>query len=193
MFKPHQQAAALAILGGLFLAPGTPSKALARDEKSEAEAKKLVEFQEKTNKKLGEIQDDIKKLTELLTGKKDKDGFIMQTEPGVVAQLKQLQDKLALLEADLNKLRAQPSTSLKPVSPVAIGDVVAGKATVRIVNEYPVQISMVINGTSYPVPPSKVVDVPVASGEFTYQLIQAGVAPTVSKIKDKEIVTLRIK
>ena len=69
----------------------------------------------------------------------------------------------------------------------------AGKGTVRVVNEYPVQISIVVNGTSYRVAPSKTLDIDVPAGDFTYQLLEAGAASTKSVIREKETVTLRIK
>jgi hypothetical protein len=56
-----------------------------------------------------------------------------------------------------------------------------------------VQISIVVNGTSYRVAPSKTFDVDVPAGEFSYQLLESGAASTKSVIKEKETVTLRIK
>ena len=64
---------------------------------------------------------------------------------------------------------------------------------VRVVNDYPIQISMVINGISHKIPPSMALDFDVQAGEFNYQLLESGAAPTKSYIKEKETVTLRIK
>jgi hypothetical protein len=66
---------------------------------------------------------------------------------------------------------------------------------VKIINEYPVEIAMVINGASpsYRVAPGTTLDVEVPAGDFTYQLLQSGAPATKSTIKDKETVKLRIK
>jgi archaellum component FlaC len=193
MFNFYDHTAALAVIGGLFLAPAMPMNAQAGDDKTEiAELKAKVD---KTNEKLTEIQANLKRLTEMLDGKKDGAGFIIPSDPGVVAQLKQLKDNLALVEQGLNTLKTQTSasSSLRPGNVPLIPDPMAGKGIIKIVNEYPVAISMVINGTSYPVQPTKVVDVAVPAGEFVYQLLQSGNAATRSTIKEKETVTLRIK
>ncbi len=141
------------------------------------------------NRKLTDIQSDIKQLTELLNGKKDEKGFPLPSDPGLVAEMKKLTDKLSELETELNKMKTQ--TALRP--PTATPDPKAGKGTVRVVNEYPVRISIVVNGTSYRVEPTKSLDIEVPAGEFTYQLLESGAASTKSVIKEKETVTLRIK
>ena len=147
---------------------------------------------EAANTKLGDIQKDLKQLTELLNGRRDKDGIADGTSPGLVADIKAISDRLAKVEEALNKMRGQ-SSSFRPSVPNTIADPKAGKGTVRVVNEYPVQISIVVNGTSYRVAPSKTLDVDVAAGEFSYQLLESGAASTKSVIKEKETVTLRIK
>ncbi len=43
--------------------------------------------------------------------------------------------------------------------------------TVKIINEYPVEIPIIVNTTSYRVAPNKVLDVEVPAGDFSYQLI----------------------
>jgi hypothetical protein len=191
MFSFNQQTAALAVMGGLFFGPTAPMTALAKDDKADiAELRTKVDD---ANKKLTDIQKDLQKLTEMLNGKKDAQGFQIPSDPGVVAQLKLLKDNLAIIEQDINKLKSQASTSLKPTTVTPVPEVKTGKGTVRIVNEYPLQISMVVNGTSYQVQPSKAVDIEVTAGEFSYQLLQSGAAVTHSFIKDKETVTLRIR
>lgn len=185
-----QKIAALAVMGGLFLAPAPD--ATAKDDKADiADLKAKLDT---TNDKLTKIQEDLKKLTEMLNGRRDPQGFAIPTEPGIAAQLKALKDNLAIVEQGLNKLKeTTASSSLRPNTATPVVPVLTGKGIVRIVNEYPIEISMVVNGTSYKVAPSQVRDVEVPTGEFSYQLIQAGTAPTHSFIKEKESVTLRIK
>jgi hypothetical protein len=193
-------AASFAILSGAMLAaekaaalpPVAPSKLLPApgvlvkaDEKSDVE--KLKTDLTKANEKIADLERQVKKLTELLTGKKDDQGPI-PTEPGAVAEVARLKDRVKTLEDEIKALRAQ--TSLKPsvTAPEA-----KPKGTVKVVNEYPVEISIVVNDKSYRVAPNTKIDVEVPAGEFTYQLLQAGAAVTRSTIKEKETVTLRIK
>jgi hypothetical protein len=193
---------AAAVVGGMLYAPASAAPPLPlsvplplqiQDKTEMADLKAKVEA---ANTKLTEIQRDLKNLTELLNGRRDKDGFPIETSPGLIAELKKLADRLATVETDLNKMKGQ--TSLRPGSPggttpSATVDPRAGKGTVRVVNEYPVQISIVVNGTSYRVAPTKSLDVDVPAGEFSYQLLESGAASTKSSIKEKETVTLRIK
>lgn len=192
------QSVAAAVLGGVLLAPASPASAAPLpiplstqiDEKTDiTDLKAKVEA---ANTKLGEIQKDLKQLTELLNGRRDRDGIPDGTSPGLVADLKSISDRLAKVEEALNKMKGQ-SSSLRPSTPITTPDPKAGKGTVRVVNEYPVQISIVVNGTSYRVAPSKTLDVDVPVGEFSYQLLESGAASTKSVIKEKETVTLRIK
>jgi hypothetical protein len=206
MLKQQQQAAALAILGGMFLIHATPATANSflplpaantpvKDEKAE---NSLLKFQiEQTNEKLATIQKQLASLTEMINGKKDPAG--LNNDPGILYEIKKLKERLEIIERDLTKFNNQTSSSLRPPAsanpinpiiepkPVALG-------TLRIVNDYPVEISMVINGEqSYKIGPAKAVDIRVPAGDFTYQLVQSGAPPTRSFIKDKEMVTLRIK
>jgi hypothetical protein len=161
--------------------PGTLVKA---DEKSDVE--KLKTDLKKANDKIDDLEKQVKKLTELLTGKKDDLGPI-PTEPGAVAEIARLKDRIKTLEDELKGLKGQ--TSLRPGTvPEA-----KPKGIVKVVNEYPVEISIVINDKSYRVAPNTKLDVEVPAGDFTYQLLQSGAAATRSVIKEKETVTLRIK
>jgi hypothetical protein len=191
MFSFQQHTAALAVMGGLFLGPTAPMTASAKDDISDVN-KKLTDIQ-KDLQKLTDIQKDLQRMTETLYGKKDSQGYIIPSDPGIVEQFRALKDKLAIIEKDITDLKNKTSTSLKPTIVTPVPEIKTGRGTVRIVNEYPIQISMVVNGTSYQVQPSKAVDVEVTAGDFSYQLLQSGAAVTHSYIKDKETVTLRIK
>jgi hypothetical protein len=183
------QSVAAAVIGGMFLAPAVPAPA------AQFKVPLPVQIDEKTDKALADIQKDLKELTELLKGARDTEGFPIPTKPGLLDQLKELNNRLAQVEEDLKKLKGQ--TSLRPGGtgsvPATPPDPRAGKGTIRVVNEYPVQVSIVVNGTSYRVAPTKTLDVDVPAGEFTYQLLESGGASTRSVIKEKETVTLRIK
>ena len=101
--------------------------------------------------------------------------------------MKELKNQIAKLDAELKALKTQ--TSLKP----AIVPEAKPKGIVKVVNEYPVEISMVINDKSHRIAPNTKIEVEVPAGDFSYQLLQSGAATTRSVIKDKETVTLRIK
>lgn len=163
--------------------PGTQVK----DDKTDIE--RLKTDLAAANVKIAALENQVKKLTELLTGKRDELGFPVPTEPGAVEDVKELKNKIAKLEAELKALKTQ--TSLKPAigSPAPI----ALKGIVKVVNDYPVEITMLINEKTYRVAPNTKVEVEVPAGEFTYQLLQSGAPVTKSAIKDKETVTLRIK
>jgi len=193
------QSVAAAVIGGMMLVPNSPVAGgqftvplpTKIDEKTDiAELKTKVEA---ASSKLTEIQKDIKQLTDLLNGARDKDGFPIPTSPGLLAELRKLSDRLNDVEKELGKLKSQSSSSLRPSTPNPTADPKLSKGIVRVVNEYPVQISIVVNGTSYRIAPSKSLDVDVPAGEFTYQLLESGAAATRSVIKEKETVTLRIK
>jgi hypothetical protein len=78
-------------------------------------------------------------------------------------------------------------------TPSATAPLTGPKGVVRIVNEYPVEISLLVNGKSYRVAPSESRSIDVPSGSYTYELLQSGAAATTSPIRDGETVTLRIR
>jgi hypothetical protein len=194
---------AVALLGGALLAaeaaavpalppvkPPVPAVPVRADD---PDVKKLKDDLTEANKKIAGLEKDIEKLRELVLGKKDDRGFPIPSDPGAVARIKELQDTIERLTKELNALKTQ--TALKPNVPPEPKPLPEAKprGIVKVVNEYPIEISMVINEKSYRVAPSTKVEVEVPAGEFSYQLLQAGVAATRSVIKDKETVTLRIK
>ena len=194
--------AAVAVLGGALLAgekasaapivpsapliPAPAAVPLRADEKSDVD--KLKTDLAAANEKIKKLEEQVKALTDLLTGKRDGIGILADpTNPGAVEEVKRLKDKIASMQKELDSLKSQ--TVLRP----AVGPEVKPKGTVKIVNEYPVEIRMVVNDKSYHVAPNTKLDVEVPAGDFTYQLLQSGAAATKSVIKDKETVTLRIK
>ena len=196
--------AAFAVLGGALLAadkatafPTIPASPLIpmpgmvkADDKDKPELDKLKADLKKANEKIEDLEKDVKKLTEQLNGKRDDKGFRVESDPGAVAELKKLKDEIFRLDNELKALKTQ--TVQKPA---IIQPEVKPKGIVKIINEYPVEITMMINdkAPTYRVAPGTKLDVEVPAGEFTYQLLQSGAPATRSVIKDKETVTLRIK
>ncbi len=210
---PHQRddtmfklttTAAFAVLGGAMLAgekagafPAVPPSAaiptpgmlVKADDKTDVE--NLKKDLTTANKKIEELEKQVKLLTDLLTGKRNPVGELVNpNDPGAVAQVTKLKDDIYKLETELKSLKTQ--TALKPL--VAAPEV-KPKGIVEIINEYPVEITMMINdkAPTYRVAPNTTLKVEVPAGEFTYQLLQSGAPATRSIIKDKEVVKLRIK
>ena len=195
----------VALLGGALLAaeasavpalppvkpPAVPAVPVRADD---PDVKKLKDDLTEANKKIAALEKELEKLRELVLGKKDKDGYRIESDPGAVEEIKRLKNTIDALTKELTALKTQTvqKPNVPPEPPKPLPDA-KPRGTVKVVNEYPVEISMVINEKSYRVAPNTKVEVEVPAGEFTYQLLQAGVAATRSAIKYKETVTLRIK
>lgn len=149
--------------------------------------------------------------SDLIQGKKDKETG--KTEKGLLTRYEEIEKRLQTIEkslekfdltkfeeamgklldaklADLNK-----TTVLKPeaTKDVALKAMAGPKATIRIVNEYPVSISMIVNGASVRVEPSQSKSVEIPAGSYSYELLHAGSQPTTATIKESDSITLRIK
>jgi hypothetical protein len=170
-----------------LIAPTLPTNSVKIDADSDVKA---------LRKDLETANREIKRLTELLEGLKDQ-----PSEPGALRELTKLKDKvheqgekIAALEKEL--LAMKNSTSLKPTTPgPAQAPALTGRGIVRVINEYPVEVTILINDRTHRVAPNTSSDVPVPTGEFTYQLISSGtfLAPVRGPIGEKEVVKLRIK
>lgn len=163
--------------------PGTPQTAV--------DAKAV----EALDKKVKDLTDDIKKVREekdrlelLVNG--SKDGF---GQPGLVKRLEKAEADLKAMDEKMKSLEeklATKTTSEKTTLPSAM----VGKGKVVLVNEFRTKLSVMVNGTSYPLDPSQTKDVLVPFGDFTYELVEfPNATPVKSSIKEGETVTLRIK
>jgi uncharacterized phage infection (PIP) family protein YhgE len=187
VFKP---AALAAVIGGaLALGPTTPAAAFPapQDNKTPPTSAELKKTLDETNNKLAELQTEVKRLANLLEGKPDDRGIRTLADMGVVGAVKDLKNSLEALDKTVKRLNTTE------VQRPAAADATAGKGTVRLVNDYPVRVSILVNDRSYQVEPRSKEDVTVPAGKFTYQLLANGVAAVESTIKEKEVVTLRIK
>lgn len=187
---PHKTL--LTAAAGMALA-FTPIASLAADDPKPAAADaKTVEA---LDRKVKDLTDDIKKVREekdrlelLVNGSKDglgKPGLLKRLEQAE-ADLKAMNEKMKALEEKLTT----KSTSEKTTLPSAM----VGKGKVVLVNEFRTKLSVMVNGTSYPLDPSQTKDLLVPFGDFTYELVEfPNAAPVKSNIKEGETVTLRIK
>jgi hypothetical protein len=170
-------------MGALAFAPAKavalpfPAAAAAADDKKTVE-QRLDDLEQKMNRVLAHLE-----------GRKDETGARLPSDPGLVEEVKRLKNDLAELRKDVNSMKSSTSFSRGGVTT----DPLAGKGTVRVVNEYPVMVSIRVNGISHRVEPSEKKDILVPAGEFQYELLTAGAGMTRSVIREKETVTLRIK
>lgn len=121
-----------------------------------------------------------------------------KTDPGLIskvldfdARLRRIEETLLRLEKSMSEAAKSTSAySPKDTSPMAM---IGPRSTVRIVNEYPVQISMIVNGKSHRLEPNETKLVEITAGSYTYELLHAGAQATNGVIKDGDTITLRIK
>jgi prefoldin subunit 5 len=156
-----------------------------------AALKSKIEELEKTLATLKASQTALRELLEgtdkvgdegLLKAIKKLDGSTMALE----TRLKELDKKLETVRT----ANASPATGAAAPNTTAT---LAGKGTVRIVNEYPVPISMLVNGTPHRLEANTSKDVSVDTGNFKYQLLNSGLNEVTSPVKENETVTLRVK
>jgi hypothetical protein len=151
---------------------------------------------EKLNKEIDTLKADLKfnkekreQLELLVNGKpnavdKIDMGLAKRLEKAEV-ELKQLTRKIELMEAAGTKSVVEKTT---------LPATIAGKGKIVIVNEFKVKLSVMLNGTSYPLDKDETKTIVVNEGQFKYELVDfAGATPVTSNIKEGETVTLRIK
>ena len=119
-------------------------------------------------------------------------GGLARTITGMESRLAAVEDAMARIEKRLDALSKTTAGS----SPLGGGDPVRptiSKATIRLVNEYQTEISLILNGVSYRLGAGEVRSVEVSSGSYSYELLAAGSKSRTSTVKDGETVTLRIR
>jgi hypothetical protein len=139
------------------------------------------------------LKKDVNELKAALEGKTDRGGL---TDDGLLKTVRKLDSRLDSLDKKLQSLENKllDSTRAAGASPLAGGaGPVAVRSIVKIVNEYPVEVSMLVNGTPHRVAPNSTQEVVVAAGTFKYQLLTSGGGEVTSPIKDGETVTLRVR
>jgi hypothetical protein len=141
------------------------------------------------------VDRQLKDLKEALEGRADKgslsDDGLLKTVRKLQASLDALNTKLSTLEVKLN----DPSriVGASPLAGPPMPAVTVSKSAVKIVNEYPIEISMLVNGSPHRVPANTTKEVSVAPGAFTYQLLTSGASEVSRRINDGETVTLRVR
>lgn len=127
-------------------------------------------------------------LREALDGKVER-GF---THDGIIRKLAKLDESVEALAKKAGADAAKTTAGSSPV-PKTAEPLPASRGVVRIVNDYPIPVSIVVNGLTYKLEPRETKDVAVPSGSFKYQLMFAGATDTERAIKENETVTLTIR
>lgn len=139
-------------------------------------------------KSMDELKLSFAAIRELLEGK-DKG----TADDGLLKTIRRLESTLNSLDSKVKELEKRlPETTRTAGSSPLVGPP-APKATIRIVNEYPMQISMIVNATIHRIEANSTKDVSVPAGSFAYQLLTSGQTEVITPVKDGETLTLRVK
>lgn len=147
-------------------------------------------------RQIDELRKDVRDLKDTIYGKSDLGGL---ANDGLTQSVRRLQTMLESIDKKLQSLENKMLDSSRTAGSSPLGNnppapiAAATRGTVKIVNEYPVEISMLINSVPYRVAPNSTLDVTVPAGTLKYQLLTSGAAETSSPVKDGETVTLRVR
>jgi hypothetical protein len=159
---------------------------------------------EDLKKDLVEIKKKQKDHEDLILG---KPGALSLIDQGILKRISDMESRINRVEETLKKLEeslknASKSTSAypgtaKPTEPAAnpapVPAASSTKAFIRVVNDFPAEMSILINGTkSYRVASGSAQMVEVPPGSYSYELLHTGAQPKTGTIKEGETITLRI-
>ncbi len=164
---------------------------------------------EKTNALIAEMKRDLAdlKAKELASIKKEIDALKesnKQTQifleggsdkgsatDGLLKKMSRLEETLAAVDKKLQLLDTKLSASTRAASSTSeSAKAVIETGSVKIVNDYEVEISIVVNGKAFRIDPKETKNIDVPVGSLKYQLLGSGSSETTRTVKDKEIVTL---
>ena len=150
----------------------------------------------------GQTAEDIKKLNDKLdaltkTVNDLKDGLksdaVREKVTTVASHLDQLDQDIQAIKKDLRDLKRRvgdgTTTALRPQYDAAT---FRGQGRVRFINEFPEEISVIVNGRPFRLLPGAERLVPVPPGDFTYQVLNVQRTPQVREIVADETKNIRI-
>ena len=150
----------------------------------------------------GQSADDIKKLNDKLdaltkTVQELKDGMksdaVREKVSTVESKIDQLDQDIQAIRKDLRDLKRRvadgSTTALRPEYDSAT---YRGQGRVRFINEFPEEISVLVNGRAYRLPPGQERLVAVPPGDFTYQVLNVQRDSQVRRIVADETKNIRI-
>ena len=164
---------------------------------------------EKTNAMIAELKRDLAdlKTKELASIKKEINALVESNKltqiflegssdkgsatDGLLKKMTRLEETLAAVDKKLQLLDTKLSASTRTASssPESAKAIVE-TGSVKIVNDYEVEISIVVNGKAFRIEPKETKNIDVPVGSLKYQLLGSGSSETTRTVKDKEIVTL---
>lgn len=156
------------------------------DLQKEVDAVKLKSLAD-LKKELDTFKEFKKKTENALDGTADKGN------DGLVKKIAALDDKLATLTKQLDALDKKLETTRTALSSPVGKEPAKEKpklGTVKIVNLYPTDVDVLVNGKGYRVAPNETKTLALTVGTFTYQLLTGGGEETSRGLKDGEEVTL---
>ena len=178
----------------LAVAPASPVAAQDKDDKKSPPDLATIKTQ------LDQIQKDVKSLQEFRKNTDDavygKENSTALADMGLIRRLSEIESQINRINETLKQINAKLGDAGKSTTS-AFGPMLPGAAVgrgwVRIINDYPTEMSMIVNGRSHRVPAGQTVTVDVPPGSFTYELLHAGSNPTTTTVKEGETMTLRIR
>ncbi|HET6572533.1 MAG TPA: hypothetical protein VFG68_02945 [Fimbriiglobus sp.] len=170
---------------GVALALVPASSAIAQDKDAKTTPPDLATIKTQLDK----IQAN---LNDALFGKENSTNLaemgLIKRLSDIESQLSKINEALKRIETRLNDPSRSTTSAFGPPPP----GVTVGRGYVRVINDYPTEMSMLVNGRVQRVPAGQTVTVDVPPGSFTYELLNAGAVPKSSSVRDGETLTLRI-
>jgi len=195
MLTLRQTALATALGIGFALAPAPARAEEPKPAVVDVELQKQIDDLKKevaALRKQNEVQG------EYLLGRTDGKEAITPLDHGLLKRVQTLEEAIARIEKKFDATKqvvgSSPLGNPTPVGNGALTPATAtGSGTIRLINEYPTDVKIVVNGVSHDLKMNELKQVTVPAGEFVYELMAAGATKTTSTIKDAERVTLRIR
>ena len=141
------------------------------------------------------LNDKLDALTKTLNDLKDgmKSDAVREKVATVDSKIDQLDQDIQAIKKDLRDLKRRvgdgTTTALRPEFDSAT---YRGQGRVRFINEYPEEMSVVVNGRAYRLLPGQERLVAVPPGDFTYQVLNIQRSPQVRAIVADETKNIRI-
>lgn len=163
-------------------------------------AKDLSDIQKEVDalklKNLAEMKKDLDTLKEFRKKTQDAlEGTADNGSGGLVKKINALDDKLATLTKQLDSLDKKLESTRTALSSPVNKEPVKEKpkiGTVKIVNMYPTDVDVIVNGKGYRVAPNESKTLALNVGTFTYQLLTGGGDEKSRALKEGEEVTLLV-
>jgi hypothetical protein len=153
---------------------------------------------EDLKKQMAELKTTQKQMADVVLGRGEgrfPDEAGLQKRLEVLSDaMRRIEDKVTKLDEKVTKFGEQvAATQRTSGSSPLTGPAVNPHATVRLVNDFPTDVTVVLNGVVHQIAPAQKKEVAVAPGEFGYALPQSGGVESKARIRENETVTVRIR